>query len=104
MSYARERCVSTLLIEPMSCLAEPPTLPDEIVSMGDELVAYQAANPERTSPADFCVDIAHGHRDEAGVLGHDNAALFHATLPYLRAMHLKNNDAHDVGERAVVLV
>jgi sugar phosphate isomerase/epimerase len=93
MSYAHERGVSALLIEPMSCVAEPPTLPDEIVAMGDELAAYHAANRERTSPAGFCVDIAHGYLDEAGVLGYDNAALFRATLPYLRSMHLKNTDA-----------
>jgi sugar phosphate isomerase/epimerase len=93
MGYAYERGVSALLIEPMSCLAEPPTLPDEIAAMGAELADHHAAHPGSTSPAGYCVDIAHGYLDEAGALGYDNITLFRATLPYLRVVHLKNTDA-----------
>jgi sugar phosphate isomerase/epimerase len=93
MGYAYERGVSALLIEPMSCLAEPPTLPEEIVAMGDELAEYHAANPERTSPAGYCVDIAHGYIDADNITHYDHVALFRATLPYLRVVHLKNTDA-----------
>jgi ribulose-phosphate 3-epimerase len=93
MGYAHERGVATLLIEPMSCLAEPPTLPDEIAAMGDELAEYHAAHPAATSPTGYCVDVAHGYLNEHGALGYDNVALFRATLPYLRAVHLKNTDA-----------
>jgi ribulose-phosphate 3-epimerase len=93
MGYACERGVSALLIEPMSCLAEPPTLPEEIVAMGEELNAHHAAQPTSTSPVGYCVDIAHGYLDESSALGYDNVALFRATLPYLRVMHLKNTDA-----------
>jgi ribulose-phosphate 3-epimerase len=93
MGYACERGVSALLIEPMSCLAEPPTLPEEIVAMGDELAEYHAANPERTSPAGYCVDIAHGYVDADNITHYDHVALFRAALPYLRVVHLKNTDA-----------
>ena len=93
MGYAHERGVSALLIEPMSCLAEPPTLPDEIAAMGDELAEYHAAHPATTSPTGYCVDVAHGYLNEHGALGYDNVALFRATLPYLRVVHLKNTDA-----------
>ena len=93
MGYAYKRGVSALLIEPMSCLAEPPTLPEEIVAMGEELNAHHAAHPTSTSPVGYCVDIAHGYLDESGALGYDNLALFRATLPYLRVVHLKNTDA-----------
>lgn len=93
MGYAHERGVPALLIEPMSCLAEPPTLPDEIVAMGEALNAHHAAHPTSTSPVGYCVDIAHGYLDESGALGYDNVALFRATLPYLRVVHLKNTDA-----------
>lgn len=93
MGYAHERGVSALLIEPMSCLAEPPTLPDEIAAICAELAAHHAAHPASTSPAGYCVDIAHGYLDEAGGLGYDHVALFRATLPYLRTVHLKNTDA-----------
>jgi sugar phosphate isomerase/epimerase len=92
MGYAYECGVSALLIEPMSCLAEPPTLPDEIVAIAAELDARHAAHPTSTSPAGYCVDVAHGYLDGAGDPGYDNVALFRTTLPYLRSVHLKNTD------------
>jgi ribulose-phosphate 3-epimerase len=93
MGYAHERGVTALLIEPMSCLAEPPTLPEEIAAMGAELAEHHAARPATTSPTGYCVDVAHGYLNEHGALGYDNVALFRATLPYLRVVHLKNTDA-----------
>jgi hypothetical protein len=77
----------------MSCLAEPPTTPDEIVSLGEELARYHAENADSTTRAGYCVDIAHGHIDADGALLFDNVALFRATLPYLHHVHLKNTDA-----------
>ena len=93
MGYAHTLGLPYLAIEPMSCLAEPPTTPDEIVSLGEELARYHAENPDTTARAGYCVDIAHGHIDEAGALRFDNVALFRATLPYLHHVHLKNTDA-----------
>ena len=93
MGYAHTLGLPYLTIEPMSCLAEPPTTPDEIVSLGEELARYHAENPDTTARVGYCVDIAHGHIDADGALLFDNVALFSATLPYLHHVHLKNTDA-----------
>ena len=90
--YAFERGVPWLTIEPMSCLAEPPTLPEEIAAMGAEMAAYRAAHPN-TARVGFCTDIAHGYADSGGAVRHDHLALFDATLPHLYEIHLKNTDA-----------
>lgn len=92
MHFAHDKGVAWLTIEPMSCLAEPPTLPDEIRAMGDELVAYHAANPTTTARVGYCTDIAHGYIDAQGNTGYDHVALFEATIPYLYEIHLKNTD------------
>ena len=92
MGYAHTLGLPYLTIEPMSCLAEPPTTPDEIVSLGEELARYRAENPDTTARAGYCVDIAHGHIDADDALLFDNVALFRATLPYLHHVHLKNTD------------
>ena len=93
MAYARDCGVATLTIEPMSCLAEPPTLPDEMRSMAEELLAFHRENPETTASIGYCTDVAHGYADENGVVRFDNYQLLEASLPYLREIHLKNTDA-----------
>lgn len=92
MNYAHEFGLPYVTIEPMSCLAEPPTLPEEIVAMGEELSRYHAQHPDRTASVGYCVDVAHGYRDQEEALVWDNVALFRATLPYLNHVHLKNTD------------
>jgi ribulose-phosphate 3-epimerase len=93
MHYAHERGVSWLTIEPMSCLAEPPTLPDEVRAMGDELTEYHKKHEHSTSQVGFCTDIAHGYGDQSGEVVFDHWQLFEATVPYLYEVHLKNTDA-----------
>ncbi|MEJ5251061.1 MAG: ribulose-phosphate 3-epimerase [Armatimonadota bacterium] len=93
MHYAHEVGVPWLTIEPMSCLAEPPTLPDEIARMGEELSAYHRKYPDATSRVGFCADVSHGYADERGNVVWDNLQTFEATLPYLYEVHLKNTDA-----------
>ena len=93
MAHAHDCGVSTLTIEPMSCLAEPPTLPGEVRDVAEELLAYHHANPETTATVGCCTDIAHGYADENGVVRHDNYRLLEASLPYLHEIHLKNTDA-----------
>jgi ribulose-phosphate 3-epimerase len=93
MTLAHERGVKWLTIEPMSCLAEPPTLPEEIREMADELVAHHRANSQTTANVGYCVDIAHGYVDAANNVVWDNIQLLEATLPYLYELHLKNTDA-----------
>jgi len=92
MDYAHTVGLPYVTIEPMSCLAEPPTLPGEIAAVGDELARYHAEHPDSTSGVGYCVDIAHGYIDQDGMLRHDEVALFRATLPYLHHVHLKNTD------------
>ncbi len=93
MRYARQQGLPKLTIEPMSCLAEPPTLPDEIRDLAEELLAYHHAQPDQTVPIGYCVDVAHGYADQAGQVQWDNMQLVEASLPYLDHVHLKNTDS-----------
>ncbi len=92
MHFAHERGVPWLTIEPMSCLAEPPTVPEEIRQMADELADWHAAHPDTTAQVGYCTDIAHGYADEQGTICHDHLELLEATLPHLYELHLKNTD------------
>jgi len=93
MHFAHEHGVQWLTIEPMSCLAEPPTLPQEIEQMGEELTAYHQQHPDTTARVGFCADVSHGYADREGNVVWDNVQTFRATLPYLYEVHLKNTDA-----------
>ena len=93
LHFAKEKGVDWLTIEPMSCLAEPPTLPNECADMGRELMGYHHANADSTSKVGYCSDIAHGYADQNGSIVHDHFDLFDATLPWLYEVHLKNTDA-----------
>ena len=92
MHFAKECGVEWLTIEPMSCLAEPPTLPIEVREMGEDLVDYQRNHADGTARVGYCADIAHGYLDQHGQLGFDHIQLFEATIPYLYEVHLKNTD------------
>jgi ribulose-phosphate 3-epimerase len=92
MAFAHARGVPFLTIEPMSCQAEPPTLPEEIHEMGEALRRFHQANPN-TSQALYCADVAHGFADRDGIVQFDNYALLEPCLPYLYELHLKNTDA-----------
>jgi len=92
MHYACEKGLRCLTIEPMSCLAEPPTLPDEICRMAEELLGYHRQHPASTVPVGYCVDTSHGYADRDGQVRWSNVDLFVATLPYLNHVHLKNTD------------
>lgn len=91
MHFAHERGVPWLAMEPMSCLAEPPTLPDEIRSMADTLDAHHTKHPD-TARVGYCADVSHGYADESGTIRHTNLELLEATFPYLSEVHLKNTD------------
>jgi ribulose-phosphate 3-epimerase len=93
LHWAKECGVEWLTIEPMSCLAEPPTLPEEIQAMAEELTAYAEAHSGRSAKVGFCTDIAHGYLDRQEHVVHDHFALFDATVPWLYEVHLKNTDA-----------
>ena len=91
MHFAHEKGVKWLTIEPMSCLAEPPTLPDEVAYMGETLNAYHEEH-ENTVRVGMCSDIAHGYIDQQNEVRFNHIELFEATLPYLYEVHLKNTD------------
>ncbi len=93
MGYAHERGLQWLCIEPMSCLAEPPTLPDEIHQMAAELNAYHQQHPDGTARVGYCADIAHAYADRDLNVRYDHLEVLRATLPYLVELHLKNTDS-----------
>jgi ribulose-phosphate 3-epimerase len=93
MGYAHQRGIEWLTVEPMSCLAEPPTLPEEIRRMADELAEHHRRNPDTTARAGYCGDISHGYADGESNIRHDHLELLEAALPHLVEIHLKNTDS-----------
>lgn len=91
MHYAHAHVVQCLLIEPMSCLAEPPTLPDEIAEMATKLSSYHEAHAD-TAAIGYCADTSHGYADAEGRVVYDHVSLFRHALPWLREFHVKNTD------------
>lgn len=91
MRVAGEKGIDCLTMEPMSCLAEPPTLPGEIASMATRLTEFHAANPG-TARIGYCADVSHGYVDSEGAVIHTHLELLEATLPWLEELHLKNTD------------
>ena len=94
MGLARREGLKWLALEPMSCLAEPPTLPEETERMLGELEAHHRADPEGTVPVYCCSDIGHGYADEERRVVHDNWSLFERQIPHMGAFHIKNTDRH----------
>lgn len=92
MHHAASCGVKTLAIEPMSCLAEPPTLPAEMSAMAEELRAYHSEYQD-TASIGYCFDISHGYVDETRRVRHTSFELLDAALPYITEVHLKNTDA-----------
>ncbi|MCY3021592.1 MAG: ribulose-phosphate 3-epimerase [Planctomycetota bacterium] len=93
MAYAYRKGVGCLTMEPMSCLAEPPTLPDEIRAMADELNAFHKAHPH-SAVAGYCTDVSHGYLDQHGKTCWDHMQLLEACLPYTYELHLRNTGAN----------
>lgn len=92
MGFAKRLGMRCLAIEPMSCLAEPPTLPGEIKAMCEELLGFHRANPETTCTIGCCADVAHGYVDSERRVVHGHMELLEAALPYTTELHLKNTD------------
>ena len=93
LALAREKGLEALCIEPMSCLAEPPTLPDEIRSLMGDLDSYHRAHAADTAAPRLCADVAHGYADAGRRVRWDNLQLLDAAVPWLHELHLKNTDA-----------
>ncbi len=92
MGYAATVGVVMLTMEPMSCLAEPPTLPDEMAGMMEELKAHRTDHPE-CADIGLCADVSHGYADVSGNVVATHMQLLSAALPYAAELHLKNTDA-----------
>jgi len=93
MILARDRGLKFLSIEPMSCLAEPPALPEELDYMLGALQAYHSSHTETTVPVHICGDIGHGIADRYGRVLHDNWGLFEYQIAHMAEFHIKNTDA-----------
>lgn len=89
---AWEKKLRGLTIEPMSCLAEPPSTPDECDWIMRELADYHLAHPD-TVPVYFCGDISHGYADAEGKVVNDNWSCFRGQIPHMCEFHFKNTDA-----------
>lgn len=90
---ARRLGLKGLSMEPMSCLAEPPTTPEEMDFLCGEMAAHHRANPTDTVPTYLCGDISHGLCDSEKRVIHSNTDLFLAGLPWMCEFHFKNTDA-----------
>jgi ribulose-phosphate 3-epimerase len=93
MSLAHDRGLRFLSIEPMSCLAEPPSLPEELDRMLDSLREHHSNHVESTVPVYLCADISHGVADKSGQVLHDNWSLFEYQIPNIAEFHIKNTDS-----------
>lgn len=91
--FARELGLKALTIEPMSCLAEPPSTPEEIRHMMEELNGHHARHPGTTVPVWLCGDISHGVADASKRVIHSNIDLFKFEMPWMAEFHFKNTDA-----------
>lgn len=92
LHVAWQKGICRLTIEPMSCIAEPPTLPKEIRSIFQELKEYHNTHLQ-TSDVGCCTDVSHGYVDKNRNIIHDNLELFMSALPYTTELHIKNTDA-----------
>lgn len=93
MAYAKERDLKALCLEPMSCLAEPPSTPGEIEAMMGRAAAWHEAHADTTAPVYLCGDISHGVADASQRVQHDNWSLFSMQAPWMAEFHFKNTDA-----------
>lgn len=113
MRRAADAGLEWLTIEPMSCEAEPPTLPAEIVSMAAELDAFRASCGRPTARVGYCADVSHGYADADRRVVFGPMHLLGECLPWLYELHLRNTDpvfestfgfTEDERERGIVRV
>ncbi|MDX2189440.1 MAG: hypothetical protein SFY32_06235 [Bacteroidota bacterium] len=90
---AKAKGLKALCIEPMSCMAEPPTTPDEMKYYIGTLNDYHSKNASSTVPVWLCGDISHGLADINKQVVFTNIELFEAGIPLMAEFHFKNTDA-----------
>ncbi len=89
---AHDLGLSAITLEPMSCLAEPPSTPDEISAMMERCAAHHRAYADSTAPVYLCGDVSHGVADAHHHVLHGNMELFEYSLPWMGEFHFKNTD------------
>ncbi len=94
MAYGKTLDLKGVTIEPMSCLAEPPSTPEEIIRMITFLNDYHRQSPQSTVPVYLCGDISHGLADENRKITAGNVELFALGIPYMAEFHFKNTDQY----------
>ena len=92
MFLAKDRNLKGLTLEPMSCKAEPPSLPEEIDIILETLTRHHRKNIRSTVPFYICADIGHGIADSCGNILHSNVEIFKHGIPYMIEFHVKNTD------------
>jgi hypothetical protein len=92
-TYARQTGLKALTVEPMSCLAEPPTLPEEITRFMTTLETARSGNRDGMVPVYICGDMAHGYADVDGNIICNHIELFEHCIPWTWEFHIKNTDA-----------
>jgi ribulose-phosphate 3-epimerase len=90
----RARCLGlkAITLEPMSCMAEPPSTPVEIETMMETAAAYHCQHPDSTVPVYICGDISHGIADAQQNVVYGNIELFEFSIPWMAEFHFKNTD------------
>ncbi len=89
---AKEQGIKAMTVEPMSCSTEPPSFPDELLSLMKTFEEHHRRHPDSTVPLYFCGDISHGVANRDGKVLHGNLELFELEIPYMAEFHLKNTD------------
>lgn len=90
---AKTAGLKALTMEPMSCLAEPPTTAEEMKHYMEEMAADHADGKGATVPAYLCGDISHGLCRQDRSVAATHMKLFEAAIPYMAEFHFKNTDA-----------
>jgi sugar phosphate isomerase/epimerase len=89
---ARQLGLKGITLEPMSCLSEPPSTPEEILNMMETAAEYHHKHLDSTSPVYLCGDISHGVADANRNVIHNNVELFEFAIPWMAEFHFKNTD------------
>ncbi len=92
MFLAKEQGLRGLTVEPMSCLAEPPSTPEEISHMMQAFAHWHGQHQQTTVPVYLCGDISHGIADRDQNIIHDHVSLFAHEIPWMAEFHFKNTD------------
>ena len=93
MRQAHALGLRAITLEPMSCLAEPPSTPREIETMMETAAAWHRQHPDSTVPVYLCGDISHGIANARREIIHGNMDLFEFSIPWMAEFHFKNTDA-----------